>query len=113
MNGIGRIRVAGHSMEPSLHHGDELLYLALPPRAGKVVVARDPRDRSGVEGGPGCGAEEAPRRKAPCEEQARWLVKRVAAVDGDDVILASDRPGHEGLLVERSQILGRVVLRYR
>lgn len=84
---LGRVRVAGHSMEPSLHHGDDLLYFALPPRPGSIVVARDPRD--------------------PAAD--RLVVKRVAAIDGSDVILESDRPGHESLLVDRKAILGRVL----
>ncbi|MGH2378939.1 MAG: S26 family signal peptidase [Candidatus Limnocylindria bacterium] len=86
---LGRVRVAGHSMEPALHHGDELLFLRIPPQVGSVVVARDPRDRD------------------------RLLVKRVAAIDGDDVILESDAEGHEGLVVERRAIIGRAILRYR
>ena len=91
MSRLGRVRVAGHSMEPSLRHGDELLYVGLPPRPGSVVVARDLRD----------------------EIADRLVVKRVAAIDGDDVILESDHPGHEGLLVDRAAIVGRVVLRFR
>lgn len=85
---LGRVRVAGHSMEPSLRHGDTLVYLRLPLRAGSVVVAEDPR------------------------EDDRLVVKRVAAIDGDDVILASDMPGHESLMVGRGAVLGRVLLRY-
>jgi phage repressor protein C with HTH and peptisase S24 domain len=85
---FGRVRVAGHSMEPSLHHGDTLVYLRLPPRAGDVVVAEDPRDDD------------------------RLVVKRVAAVDRTDVVLASDNAGHESLLVPRDAILGRVVFKY-
>ncbi len=84
---LGRVRVAGHSMEPLLRHGDTLVYLRLPLRAGHVVVAADPRDD-------------------------RLLVKRVAAIDRDGVILASDAPGHESLMVGRDAILGRVVFRY-
>lgn len=88
-------------MEPSLHHGERLVYLRLPLRAGDVVVAEDPRD-TGLGG-----------REAHCKgRDARLLVKRVAAIDEDDVILASDNPGHESLMVERDAILGRVVLRY-
>lgn len=85
---LGRVRVAGHSMEPVLHHGDELLFLRLPPQIGSVVVARDPRDRD------------------------RLAVKRVAAFDGDDVVLASDAPGHEMLVVDRRAVIGRAILRY-
>lgn len=84
---LGRVRVAGHSMEPSLRHGDTLVYLRLPLRAGAVVVAEDPR-------------------------ADRLVVKRVAAIDGGDVVLASDMPGHESLTVDRASVLGRVVLRY-
>jgi phage repressor protein C with HTH and peptisase S24 domain len=74
-------------MEPTVHHGDRLVYLRLPLRAGDVVVAEDPRDD-------------------------RLLVKRVAAIDRRDVILASDNDGHESVLVDRGAVLGRVVLRY-
>ena len=86
---LGRVRVAGHSMEPALHHGDELLFIRVPPHVGSVVVARDPRDRD------------------------RLLVKRVAAIDGDDVTLASDRPDHESVHVDRRAVIGLAILRYR
>lgn len=86
---LGRIRVAGHSMEPALHHGDEVLYARIAPSVGSVVVARDPRDRD------------------------RWVIKRVSHIDGDAVTLASDSVGHERLLVGRRAIVGRALLRYR
>ncbi len=86
---LGRVRVAGHSMEPALHHGDELLFARIPARVGSVVVARDPRDDD------------------------RWVVKRVAAVEGEHVVLTSDRPDHEILTVDRSAVIGRAILRYR
>jgi signal peptidase I len=86
---LGRVRVAGHSMEPALHHGDELLFLRIAPHVGSVVVARDPRDR------------------------ARLIVKRVAHVDGDDLVLESDMPGHESLIVDRRAVIGRAILRYQ
>ena len=86
---LGRVRVAGHSMEPALHHGDELLFLRIAPQTGSVVVARDPRDRD------------------------RLLVKRVTALAGNDVLLASDAEGHESLVVDRRAVIGRAILRYR
>ena len=86
---LGRIRVGGHSMEPALHHGDELLFVRMSPRMGSVVVARDPRDDD------------------------RLVIKRVAAIEGDDVTLASDRPDHETLRVDRRALIGRAILRYR
>jgi phage repressor protein C with HTH and peptisase S24 domain len=86
---LGRVRVAGHSMEPSLHHGDELLYLRIPPRVGSVVVARDPRDGD------------------------RLIIKRVAEMDRTGLVLESDRPDHERLRVPRRAVLGRAILRYR
>lgn len=86
---LGRIRVGGHSMEPALHHGDELLFVRMPPRIGSVVVARDPRDDD------------------------RLVIKRVAAIDGDDLVLESDHPGHESLHVDRRALIGRAILRYR
>ena len=85
---LGRIRVAGHSMEPALHHGDELLFLRIPPQVGSVVVARDPRDGD------------------------RLLVKRVAWISRDELFLDSDSPDHEGVVVKRGDILGRAILRY-
>ncbi len=86
---LGRVRVAGHSMEPALHHGDELLFLRVAPRVGSVVVARDPRDDD------------------------RLIVKRVAAIEGNDLVLESDRPEHERLVVQRRAVVGRAILRYR
>jgi signal peptidase I len=85
---LGRVRVAGHSMEPALHHGDELLFIRIPPQVGSVVVARDPRDGD------------------------RLLVKRVAWISRDELFLDSDSPGHEGLVVSRKNVLGRAILRY-
>jgi len=86
---LGRVRVAGHSMEPALHHGDELLVARIPPRIGSVVVCRDPRDRD------------------------RLVVKRVAAMDGAHLMLESDHDGHERLVVDRHALVGRAILRYR
>ena len=85
---LTRARVAGHSMEPALHHGDELLVLRIPPRVGSVVVAQDPRGD-------------------------HWAIKRVAAIHGRTVLLASDNEGHETFEVDRSAIVGRAILRYR
>jgi phage repressor protein C with HTH and peptisase S24 domain len=85
---LTRARVAGHSMEPALHHGDELLVLRIPPRVGSVVVAQDPRGD-------------------------HWLIKRVAEIHGRTVRLASDRDDHERIDVDRSAIVGRAILRYR
>lgn len=99
---LGRVRVGGHSMEPALHNGDELLFIRVPPRIGSVVVARDPRDPTGAAGG-----------EAPCHGQARLVVKRVASIDGDDVTLESDCPDHETLRVDRRALIGRAILRYR
>lgn len=76
-------------MEPSLHHGDRLIHLRVPLRPGDIAVARDPHDTD------------------------RWIVKRVASIDAGRIHLASDRAGHETLTVDRSSIVGRVVLRYR
>jgi phage repressor protein C with HTH and peptisase S24 domain len=85
---LTRARVAGHSMEPALHHGDQLLVLRIPPRVGSVVVAQDPRGD-------------------------HWLIKRVAEIHGRTVRLASDRDDHERIDVDRSAIVGRAILRYR
>lgn len=75
-------------MEPALGHGDRLLHARIPARVGDIVVARDPRDD-------------------------RWIVKRVASVEGRRLLLASDLAGHETVSVDRDAIVGRAVLRYR
>ena len=76
-------------MEPALRHGDRLIHAGVRYRAGDIVVARDPRDPD------------------------RWIVKRVASIDRGRVQLASDRDGHETVVVARDAIVGRAVLRYR
>lgn len=76
-------------MEPALHHGDELLFLRIPPQVGSVVVARDPRDGD------------------------RLLVKRVAWISRDELFLDSDSPGHESVIVRTDHVLGRAILRYQ
>jgi nickel-type superoxide dismutase maturation protease len=71
-----RVAVAGHSMEPTLRHGDWLLvdpnaYVDEPPNPGELVVAADPR------------------------QAGRLIVKRVAAVDsGGRLRLCGDHPAH-------------------
>ncbi|HXQ58459.1 MAG TPA: S26 family signal peptidase [Acidimicrobiales bacterium] len=93
-----RVVVEGPSMEPALARGDRLLVLRrlLPlrsPRVGDIVAVTDPR--------PG----------------GRLLVKRVAAVRGDEVVvegdnrLASTDSGTFGP-VDRRAIVGRAVYRY-
>jgi nickel-type superoxide dismutase maturation protease len=62
------VRVRGRSMAPTLLPGDRLLVARLAPRAGDIVLARDPRD-------PG-----------------RELIKRVARLDGGAVTLRGDNP---------------------
>lgn len=86
---IGRVAVAGHSMEPVLHDGDWLIYASfLAPRPGDVVVARDP------------------------SEPRRWLVKRVREISPEALVLAGEVPGHDAGPVPRAHLVGRVVLRY-
>ncbi len=94
-----RVAVEGHSMEPTLFPGDWLLvdpdaYTRRAPRAGELVVARDPRDVT------------------------RVIVKRVIALLGDDrVTLAGDHPAHAADAVTvgavaRGGLLGRPWFRY-
>lgn len=85
---IGRVSVGGHSMEPTLRHGDRLLYARLPLRAGDVAVAR----LAGIAGS--------------------WVVKRVARVSDGGVVLTSDAAAHAELTVTGDSIVGRVLLRY-
>lgn len=85
---IGRVSVGGHSMEPTLRHGDRLLYARVPLRVGDIAVA----------GPDGIGGA--------------WVVKRVAQVRDGRVVLASDAAAHASLTVTRDAIVGRVLLRY-
>ena len=88
------IAVEGHSMRPALEEGDRLLVVRRRRyRPGDVVAARDPR------------------------EPARVVVKRVAEVDGDRLVLLGDAPGASTDSrtfgpVHRGQVLGRAVYRY-
>jgi len=62
------VEVRGTSMAPALLPGDRLLVARLRPRAGDVVLARDPR------------------------HPARELVKRMAWADGRGIHLRGDDP---------------------
>ena len=66
------VAVRGRSMAPALLPGDRLIvrHRRSGPRIGEVVVVRDPR------------------------QPDRELIKRVAAVDGDRVMLLGDNPAH-------------------
>lgn len=92
---IDVVEVRGASMEPTLHSGDRLLLVRQRgvPKAGQVVVARDPRDPS------------------------RELVKRVAVVDERGVELRGDNPSRstDGRTFGRvpvSAVRWRAVVRY-
>ena len=89
-----RVVVEGRSMEPGLSPGDRLLVTrATRVRPGDVVAVRDPR------------------------HGARLLVKRVAAVLGDEVVLRGDNPEastdsrHFGA-VPSASVVGRAVRCY-
>jgi nickel-type superoxide dismutase maturation protease len=66
---LDAVEVRGRSMAPTLLPGDRLLVMRGAPRAGDVVVARDPRDRR------------------------RELVKRVGRIDSAGIHLRGDNPG--------------------
>jgi nickel-type superoxide dismutase maturation protease len=84
--------VDGDSMRPALEPGDRLLVLRLPIRVGHVVAVRRP-------------------------DVDLVVVKRVAALDGDQVTLVGDNRDHSTDSrsfgpVPRAAILGRAVYRY-
>jgi nickel-type superoxide dismutase maturation protease len=87
------VEVRGRSMAPTLVPGDRLIVARAGPRPGRIVLARDPRDRN------------------------RELIKRVARVDGAGAWLVGDDPasstdartfGH----VPVASIRWRAVVRY-
>ena len=91
------VAVAGQSMEPTFRDGDWLLVRRLrrPPRAGEVVVARDPR------------------------EPERLLVKRVRSVAPDGVTIQGDHADPAESTDSRqfgpipvSAVIGQPILRY-
>ena len=90
-----RVAVSGHSMEPALREGDWVLVVPprRTPRAGDVVLVRDPRERT------------------------RLLLKRVADVTADGVVVHGDHDGHSTDsrtfgAVSPDLVVGRAALRY-
>lgn len=88
------IAVEGRSMRPALEPGDRLLVVRRRRyRVGDLVAVRDPR------------------------EQARVLVKRVAEVDGDRLVVLGDAPEESTDSrtfgdVTVDGVVGRAVYRY-
>lgn len=77
-------------MRPALEPGDRLVVVALPPRVGDVVAL---------------------------EHGGRVLVKRIAAIDGDQVVVHGDNAdastdSRRFGPVPRSALLGRAIYRY-
>ncbi len=90
-----RVAVRGHSMEPALREGDWLVVLPprRTPRAGDVVLVRDPHERT------------------------RLLLKRVSEVRADGVFVLGDRPDHSRDsrafdAVPFRDVIGRAAFRY-
>jgi nickel-type superoxide dismutase maturation protease len=90
-----RVAVSGHSMEPALREGDWVLVIPprRTPRSGDVVLVRDPRERT------------------------RLLLKRVATVETDGLVVLGDRGDHSTDsrhfgAVPFADVLGRAALRY-
>jgi signal peptidase I len=74
------VAVDGPSMLPALRPGDRVLVRRAPAgvRPGQLVVARRPEfGRSWSD-------------PVPPPERPRWLIKRVHAVEGDDLVLHGD-----------------------
>ena len=82
--------VDGRSMEPALQPGDRLLVVRAPLRVGAVVAL---------------------------EREGRVVVKRVASIDGGDVVVLGDNAAASTDSrrfgpVPRSALLGRAIYRY-
>lgn len=90
-----RVAVRGHSMEPALREGDWLVVVPprRTPRGGDIVLVRDPRERT------------------------RLLLKRVAEVAPDGVVVLGDQGDHStdsrhfGTIPLRD-VVGRAAFRY-
>ena len=84
-----RFKISGHSMEPGLKNGQEILVSSLPnlftgPKVGQVVAFKD-RDK--------------------------FIVKRVKAVNKDQVLVEGDNRGDskEFGWIKRRNIIGKVI----
>ncbi|HUQ41134.1 MAG TPA: nickel-type superoxide dismutase maturation protease [Candidatus Limnocylindrales bacterium] len=87
--------VRGHSMEPALREGDWLFVLPprASPRAGDVVLVRDPRERT------------------------RLLLKRIADVVTGGVVVLGDHGDHSTDsrvfgAIPLADVVGRAAFRY-
>ena len=91
---VRRVEVGGDSMRPTLEPGDRLLVLRrAKARPGDLVTVPDPRDGS------------------------RTVVKRVASVSADGVVVVGDNPSQSTDsrvfgAVPAASVRGRVVYRY-
>ncbi len=91
---VRRVEVGGDSMLPTLEHGDRLLVLRCSKaRPGDLVTLPDPRDRG------------------------RTLVKRVASVSAEGVVVVGDNPSGSTDsrafgTVPAASLRGRAVYRY-
>jgi len=96
---LARYAVAGESMTPALSPGERVLvnraaYWRVPPKAGDVVVVRDPRERDRLL---------IKRIDAPAGDGA-WLVR------GDNAIASTDSRAFGP--VGRELVVGKVLVRY-
>ncbi|MEK6226761.1 MAG: nickel-type superoxide dismutase maturation protease [Chloroflexota bacterium] len=92
---LQRVAVTGRSMEPALRAGDWIVVSSLsrPPRAGEIVLVRDPRDPENL------------------------MLKRVAAVADGACTVLGDRPDESTDSrtfgpVALANVLGRALFRY-
>lgn len=88
-----RVDVVGRSMMPTLMPGDRLALLPLPPRQGRLVVLRDPRNHRML------------------------LVKRCVSVSAEGIWVRGDNPvvstdSRQFGIVPHHLVIGRPVYRY-
>lgn len=79
-------RVSGHSMEPTFKAGDLVLVNRwAKPKVGDIIVAFD-------------------------TERNIKVIKRIQKVNGSNIVLTGDNPGHgEKRIIDKSRIIGKVV----
>lgn len=90
---LGKFKISGHSMEPALKNGQEVLvsklsYLFLKPKVGDIIAFKN---------------------------SSKWIIKRIKELKGDRYLVKGDNKfdSMEFGWIERKDILGKVVYEFK